>query len=258
MNQPAIVMLCRNSVSLSKACLPTLQAQTVHPKILIFDNASNDGTAQWAKAEVFKDHSLTQITTKEVLSVAHCWNIALTSAFWDGQRTEALVTNNDIEILPQTYAMLSGTAALDNIGMVTAVSVRTHEDMDKARDKTTLGEFRQRPHPDFSCFLIQKSAWLKIGGFDENCIGAYYEDNCAHVEMHRHGIKAVSIDLPFLHHARGTLKSADPTEMRRIEKNAAHNREYFYGKYGCYPGTKAYEALFHDEIVQHKNSNVFC
>ena len=99
MTQPAVVLLCRNSVELSRACLPTIQAQTVHPKILIFDNSSSDGTAHWAKAEVFKDHTLTQITPKEVLSVAHAWNIALESAFWDGRRDEVLVCNNDTELL---------------------------------------------------------------------------------------------------------------------------------------------------------------
>ena len=50
--------------------------------------------------------------------------------------------------------------------------------------------------------------------------------------------------MPFLHHACGTLTHADKGEQRRIRANADHNREYFRSKYGCYPGTKAYEALF--------------
>jgi hypothetical protein len=83
-----------------------------------------------------------------------------------------------------------------------------------------------------------------VGRFDEEFEIAYCEDNDYHVRMHMAGIKAVGIDLPFLHHGAQTVKSSEPGERRMIERAADANRERFEEKWGCRPGTPAYESLF--------------
>jgi hypothetical protein len=62
--------------------------------------------------------------------------------------------------------------------------------------------------------------------------------------MHRLGIEAYTIGVPFFHYASGTLKHATEEERKRIEKRADLDRDAFKEKWHCLPGTTEYEALF--------------
>lgn len=233
-----IILTMRNGLAYTKTCLKSLQSQTNQPLlILAVDNASSDGTAAYLRSEAIKDSNLRVMTFGSVVSVAYMWNQALKEA-WGWGFSHALVVNNDTELLPDTHLRLDAFEQDDRLGMVTCVSRRTREELVFELPFTT------RDNPDFSCYLLAKWAWERIGGFDENCIGGYYEDNVAHVEMHRAGIQAICISLPFLHYGGTTIGQAGYQERRRIEANVAHNREYFRSKYGCVPGTKGYESLF--------------
>jgi GT2 family glycosyltransferase len=230
-------------VELSKACLKSLLAQTApYATVLAVDNASTDSTPQWLRSTQALTPGIAVITFQQAESVARVWNEIMTVTE-QLHLPHVLIVNNDTELLPDTYKELEWYAALNHdVGLVSCVSRRPGEDM-------TYDAITARPHPDFSCFLIKLSAWQAIGGFDENCIGAFYEDNCAHVELHRRGIKAVCLSIPFLHHGSATIKSADKREKQRIESNAAHNREYFFSKYGCLPGSPEYDQLFSDSTA---------
>ena len=234
-----IILLCRNNIELSRDCLKSLRAQTAQCEILVIDNASTDGTKQWLRAE----RGIRVMSYEEPVSVAQAWNDALRWG-WSHDYDEALVINNDTWLLPETYETLSCWAAADDgrtTGMVTCVSRRERSELVYEKP------FNHSPRPDFSAYLIQKWAWERIGGFDENCIGAFYEDNCAHAEMWLHGITAESISLPFLHHGSQTIKTADWEDRKRIMACADHNRQYFFDKYGRWPGTEGYDELFSRE-----------
>lgn len=246
-----IVLTCRNNAALSRACLPTLLNQSVTTDVLIVDNASTDGTAAWARSEQSRNPRIHRMNYRDTVSVAQMWNDALKWC-WSKGVDMALCVNNDVELMPETFEILSLSVMTiwerPNLhydpGMATCVSVRERDRM------IAPNTVDNRPHPDFSCFCIARWAWEEIGGFDENCIGAFLEDNIAHVEMHRRGIRAINTGLPFLHHGSMTIKNASPQERKRILDNAEHNRQYFFDKYGCYPGTKAYERLFTAEAEQ--------
>lgn len=231
-----IVLLCRNSILYTKKCLPTLLAQVPAVQVVTMNNDSSDGTASWLSAR-----KVPCIAYFEQKSVAYCWNEALRLA-WAYGAHEVLVVNNDTELRPDTYNSLSRWREWLGAGMLTCVSVRTREEM--LVDPT---EITPRPHPDFSCFMIGKEAYEQVGPFDESFQGAYYEDNDYHVRMHRAGVKALSINLPFLHHGSGTAALATRKERELIELKATANRERFRAKYGCLPGTPAYERLFEVE-----------
>lgn len=175
--------------------------------------------------------------------MAQCWNRALMWC-WRAGHTEALVINNDTELLPEAYETLSSWAAADDgrtTGMVTCVSRRERSEL------VYVKPFTHRTNPDFSCFLIQKWAWERIGGFDENYLNAFGEDCECHVRMHRASIRAECISLPFLHHGSATVKHCDEIERRRIGRQADKNREYFFQKWGKRIGTEGYDDLFTQE-----------
>lgn len=86
-----------------------------------------------------------------------------------------------------------------------------------------------------------------MGPFDECFTPAWFEDNSYHIRMHRAGIEAYSIDLPFWHVGGGaqTLKRATGEEAANLNAAFARNRELFVSVYGCDPSnTEEYEKLF--------------
>lgn len=238
MNQTGlIILLCRDNVALSRESLKSLKAQTVPVTILAVDNASTDGTKQWLRAE----RGIRVISFENQLSVAECWNKAL-SWGWSQGHDEALVVNNDTWLLPETYQTLSDWAAADDghtTGMVTCVSRRERSELVYSKP------FSHRMNPDYSCYLIQRWAHERVP-FDEKFLIAFCEDSDSHVRMHRLGIHCECIDLPFLHHGSQTIKRSDEIERRRIGKQADKNRQYFFEKWGKRIGTEGYDQLFTD------------
>jgi GT2 family glycosyltransferase len=225
-----ICILAHNNLTLTKACVASALKQDVPCDVLVFDNASSDNTPQWLGAT-----GTIVIAVKDRMSVAGCWNFVLELAFTPGKYDAVLVLNNDTEVREDCVRWLSA----DPAPFVTAISVRTREEMNYPNPPTT-----RRPHPDFSCFMIKCECWKRVGRFDERFEVAFFEDNDYHVRAHRAGVELIGIDLPFLHHGSQTVKRADPAEMRMIQRAAERNRKLFRSIYGCEPGSKDYENLF--------------
>lgn len=167
--------------------------------------------------------------------VSKVWNLGLHYLF-DAEKADAvLVVNSDVELRPDTLRLLLE----DGSPFVTAVGSSTAGTQYPGGTPTMA----RRPHPDFSCFLIRRECWERVGRFDET-MSIYCSDGDYHLRMHRLGITACSIDLPFLHYASGTLKQADDAERDRIMEQADADRRAFEQKWGVSMGTAAYYELF--------------
>ena len=164
-----------------------------------------------------------------------------------------LVCNNDVVLRPDTYRWLVD----DGGGFVTAVGTKDEEKIKPlpyehrdANGKLIGGGYARpdpsakRPHPDMSCFLIRRSTWELVGDFNEAFYPAFVEDADYHVRMHRAGIKAESLELPFYHAGSATVNNADPNEQKYIRRQADKNRELFKTTYGFGVGSDAYYQEF--------------
>ena len=231
-----LIIIARNSLPLTQRALASALAQDIPVRPWLINNHSSDGTAQWANVldpeRVTVTHNVPQPP-----SLACTWNLALSYLFNKLGEQYALVCNNDIELRSDAYRLLLA----DGGDFVTCVGV-SPEDWAAAISATPA--LVRSPHPDFSCFLIRRSVWEQVGPFDEGMLLAYCEDCDYHVRMHRAGIIAHSLDVPYLHHAASVLKTADRVEAARIRKQADVNRERFYQRYGARIGTPEYAALF--------------
>jgi len=242
-----IIIVARQNCHLTKATVRTALVQDYAPgcDVFVINNASTDSTSDYLRSQP----GIVTATFPEQKSLAACWNYGLEIAFKTtknplgsfGRRGggHVLVLNNDVEIRTDTYRTLAWYDSM----FVTAVSVDTPERMNVERDLLT-SDWAPRPHPDFSCFMIRRECWEKVGKFNEAYYPAYCEDCDYHVRMHRAGITALCIDLPFLHHGAQTLKHASAEDAIKIRKGADANRKRFQAAYGCLPGTPEYEALF--------------
>lgn len=227
---PVIIPIL-NGRELTKDCIKSVLAQDVPVEVYVIDNGSNDGSAEMLRA--WGDKRVHYVPARRP-SVAASWNYGLDYVFSNGA-THALVLNNDTLLRPDSVRLL----LTENAPFVTCVG--------NGNPKCVEGPWNlptnpPRPHPDFSCFLISRECYDKIGRFDEKFIGAYAEDADFHIRMHKAGINAYCIDIPFYHYAAGTIKeSADPTG---IQTQADKNRAYFKQKWGCEVGSKEYYAMF--------------
>lgn len=241
MSRGLIIIIARQNLHLTRLAVNSALAQDYPCDILVIDNASTDNTPRYLSGK-----DVTFVCHTEQQSLSACWNDGLRIA-WKLGHEAVLVCNNDTELRPDTFGVLQGVSYSTNSSFVTAVSVNTQEQLNLNEVGNVNWHERSkkmRPHPDFSCFMIRREVTDKVGWFDESLYPAYTEDSDYHVRMHRVGIRAVCIDLPFLHHGASTIKHADPAERKAIEKGAERNRRKFKEKYGCLPGTLEYEALF--------------
>ncbi|MHC4521813.1 MAG: glycosyltransferase family 2 protein [Planctomycetota bacterium] len=255
--------------------------------VLVIDNASRDGTAQWLATLDSRVHTA---HFEKPLSVAASWNYGLrwvfgphpknredisfqgdiikTYALFKEEPEYCLVVNNDVRLRPDTYRHL----VEDGGGFVTAVGTKDPEKIEpeigsedlhsndlwcghQPNTGTVIGRCywpnpnpdAKRPHPDFSCYLIRRPTWEKVGPFNENFKGGFCEDWDMHVRLHKAGIAACCIDLPFVHYGSQTLPLMTEEERRLAQDQAGRNREYFKELHGFEGGSKEYYDFFgHD------------
>ena len=239
MGNVLICVITRNNLALSKKTINSALKQQPSCDVMALDNYSSDGSVAWLRQK-----GVALIALQKQLSLAACWNMALKAA-WRMKYESVMMLNNDVEIQAMTVRILD----LVNEPFVTCVSVDSADQLQpRTEEEIPQLKVNARPHPDFSCWMIRKSVTDRGLWFNEECYPAYVEDSFGHVAMHHAGIRAVCIDLPFLHHGASTLKQASEKEAIIIRKGADRNRERFRQKYGCLPGTPEYEKLFSPEM----------
>lgn len=226
----AVLMLVRNALELTKRSIASVAAQDIPVNLFCVDNDSTDGTA-----EFFRDNRIWNYRASPQLGVSKGWNYGLRYFFETGA-DYVLVVNNDIVARPDAYRELLA----DGGPFVTCVGVNTFEESQKPFVKAI------RPNPDFSCFLIRREVWERVGEFDESMV-FYASDADMHVRMFQAGITAYTIGLPFYHVASGTLKNANHQDHLAIQRQADLDRETFEKKWGCKVGSREYYALFNQE-----------
>lgn len=241
------VILAYNNVHLTKAAVASLQRQDIEGgvQVLVIDNCSKDGTAAWLDSR--PDLYTLRLTTQD--SVAGCWNRALKWLFIEQEVEHALVCNNDAVLRPDAYRWLVADGGL----FVTCVGKRDPAcvEMTRIEDRGSVwcgwpepDPAKKRPHPDFSCYLIRRECFERVGEFDENFKRAFYEDNSYHLRMHRAGVHAECLELPFYHYGSATIKHCDSKERIAIQKQAQLNKEYFKAQFGFEAGSPEYYAAF--------------
>lgn len=242
-----IVTLTRNNLELTKRAIESFRAQDIGDvRILVVENDSSDNSANWLASQ----DDLTVIYNKPQAGVAGGWNQALRwlmNPKWDTSSKPpmplppmadyVLSCNNDVVLHKSTYRWL----VEDGNGFVTAVGTK---DPQKIIDVQPPDPNRKRNHPDYSAWLMRRWVWEKVGEFDECFEGGYCEDASHHLRMHRAGINAVALELPFLHYGAQTVKNAEVKEQQRIQRQADKNRQLFKSMYGFGVGTEEYYRAF--------------
>lgn len=231
-----VLILTHNNLELTKRCVESVKAQDIPTRIIVYDNGSSDGTREW-----FSQHRLeidTYYGKDHNSGVSAGWNCMIDACLHYGDDEHILVVGNDTVLAPWTYSALLSA----DVPFVTGVDVG----MSPLPDKPDV--FPLSPHPDFSCFLIRRECWEKVGPFDERMVN-YCGDCDFHIRAHRLGIPLCKASIPYNHERSSTINKANAQEKAHLHWQANKDREVFKSIYGCLPGTAAYNDLFKEVEV---------
>lgn len=215
-----IVILVHNGVEFTRGCVPTLLAQDIGDvHLTIVANAPDQATQEY----LINVPNVTRYIAQ--VSVTKAWNDAIKAA-WDAGENHVLVVNNDIILRPDTYRYLY----VSQHPLVFSEGVSSHEEM-HASAPSKLAPTKY----DFSCFLMTRECWDRVGPFDEGFGRAFYEDDDYAVRAWRVGIRFGFIGVKHRHYMSGTLKVATSEQQAAMRHQSHLNMQRFVSKYGCVP-----------------------
>jgi hypothetical protein len=88
---------------------------------------------------------------------------------------------------------------------------------------------------DYSCFMLKPETLRCVGWFDEEFVGAYYEDNDYTARIVRAGERGVRVGAaPYYHYSMRTVNN-NPETKPAIQRYAALNGDRFQQKWGRLP-----------------------
>lgn len=179
--------------------------------------------------------------------LSRAWNESAMQAFNDGC-DYALVCNDDILFSSETIdAMVKVHQELNSEGVVMVtpnnIKLELSNPYDIAHYKLPEGTPPSHSdHPNFSCFLIARDYFEKVGFFDENFIPAWYEDNDSHRRAKLLGYREICTNLAPMVHFGGVA-----TSMME-NPNSANSQAYYVKKWGGipYPESETFQTPYND------------
>lgn len=228
-----VLTLTHNGLNLTKLALESVYQQGVEAKAFVIDNGSTDGTVEWAD-----ERKVLLCRYLDNHGVSAGWNLGLNILL--SEYEHCLVIGNDTILPHWLYRDLLSY----ELPFVTGLAVNNMELI-----KTPAPMEPLQPAPDFSCFLIRREAWSKIGQFDEG-MKFYASDVDYHIRGARLGIPMMKANVPYYHEGSSTLRYAPQQERAEIEHQADLDRAFFEGKWGFKVGSPAHHAAvgFSSEI----------
>lgn len=202
----------------------------------------HNGTA--ADQNVYpEDSRISIVRSSDNIGVGPAWNRICQFIFGGmlGERAEhLLMCNDDIRMRPDTYRNL----LVPNGGFVSPVNVGDWEKA-KTADFHVTPEPIMRGGPDFSCFVLKKWFFERVGPFAECYFPAYHEDRDYHMMAISKGLEKeiYSVQFPYFHAASQTIKQ-NPEVAALNSENWAKNRQTFIDRWGGEPHRETHKWLY--------------
>lgn len=160
------------------------------------------------------------------------WNKGVRDAIADGCEYIAIL-NDDILLSPKSLDNMTECFD-DETVLVSANNIHGHLDnsydilnyTEQTKENSTSSE-----HPNYSCFMVKKDFFDKVGTFDENFNPAWYEDNDSHKRIMLCGYKAITTTYASCVHYGSVTSLLLPPEKR----DSGTSQAYYIRKWGGLP-----------------------
>jgi GT2 family glycosyltransferase len=213
-------------------------------RIIIIDNGSQIETKN-GLAKMRNDKLIDVIYFENNRGVAYAWNIGVQRAIQKYKSKYILICNNDILLRQDTIKNLIKAIKIKNVALVTPTNTKKYDENPERLNEFKLPiKYKLEDSPDFSCFMITKKTYDKIGKFDENFWPAYFEDNDYHYRIKLKKLRGVKTNKSLYYHF-GSMTTKEGGDIKQISNiNYIKNREYFIRKWGGEPGKETYTKLY--------------
>ena len=199
-----------NQYHMCNLCIDSAESGTLKPdKYIIIDNGLTYNTIH-----EYEDKKIV-IKPEGNLGVARSWN-KFVREFSDNDNNILIISNDDVEFYPDCIEKMVN-AYYDNI------------------DNLTIGIFGANDNPGnlYSCFILNKGVYSRVGEFDETFFPAYYEDCDYNYRMKLLGINTLMVEgCNYIHHHSATLKAYNDEQLQNHHKTFTNNKNYFISKWG--------------------------
>lgn len=239
----------------TKACLESVKSKH-NLRILLIDNGSTDETK--VEAGKLVSSTFAHHRNEQPWSCSKSWNFGIKDA-WERGYDYCLVINNDVLLHPECIDRLVERfekAETSDTVMVTAMDIRGDCPQPVSiflKDAKTYEAVPEAPHPNFSCYMINKRFTENVGQFDEVFNPAYFEDNDAHYRIKLLGLNAIVYPPAlFYHFGSRTTNEAYPDKHAVSSSQFEKNRAVYVEKWGGLPGEEKFSEPFGSEAYSIK------
>lgn len=245
----SIVIPLYNQLKYTKLCLESLQSTlTKLPEIILVDNASTDGTANYLKTLT----KVKVISNAENLGFAGGCNTGINAAKGEW----VVVLNNDVIISPGWLTGMLEAADYWKLQIVTPAIREGEFDYDIVAHAHELTSRMQRVirkgQANGICFMAHRSVFDTIGIFDEKFLIGQYEDKDFFLRATRAGFALGTVGSAFLHHfGSATQKAMKHRPAPR--PYALENKAYFARKWQL-PWWKRLVIRTRKKLINRRNS----
>lgn len=244
----SIVILSYNTLVYLRFCIESVRRYTESGsyELIIVDNASIDGSAQWLHHEQERTNDIKVIFNDANAGFPKGCNQGMAVATGD----EILLLNSDTIVTPRYLEqMLRALYADKRNGAVSCasncVSNFQQVETDGYSDLKGLERFAERyNHSDPTkwqrrtmlvgfCFLLRRSTYKELGGLDEDFSPGNFEDTDYSMRLLQAGYHLIFAGDTFIHHfgsasfVKKTGKAAEQSRMRYQQLLIANERKFF-------------------------------
>lgn len=236
----SIILVTRDGLDYTRSCVESIRRHTAAGsyELIVVDNGSEDGTADWAKAE------------PDILLIRNGYNAGFPKGCNQGAAAASgellLLLNNDTLVTPGWLESLQRSLLRDpSIGAVGPVTNSAHywtqipshyttvEELDRFSESVRMSA-GDRPTEERLkligfCLLLRREAYEAAGGMDERFGIGNYEDDDLSLRLRLLGYKLMLCRDTFVHHYGSVSFRADSAMYLQL---FARNNELFREKWG--------------------------
>lgn len=188
--------------------------------------------------------------------LARAWNQGALRAFNDGCKY-ALVCNDDIMFAPECIDNM--VEEMWRLRKEKVVMVTPNNILGEVGDPYRILNYYlpedQKPsvsdHPNFSCFMVGKEYFEKVGYFDENFVPAWYEDNDSHRRAILAGVREITTTAAPMVHIGGVS-----SHMWADNPGSGASQVYYIEKWGGIPESHPLPAQKEHFATPYNDSNL--
>jgi GT2 family glycosyltransferase len=227
----SLVMCVFNGLELTRACLDSLRHASEPFALVVADNGSSDGTAQF-----FRDFAypfpLTYVRNEQNAGV-----IASLNRAWRLARTEYLcLLHNDTQFPePCWLGRVLAALSVPGVGLAGLYGAKRIRRDGRFAGRTVVHSLAEQPtvRPpweevavvDGVCMALRRDLMESIGGFDERYGFFHGYDRDLSFAVRERGLRAVVVHAPFVHEGGGTRTRRFGVDTGRERADLAQRRD---------------------------------